>query len=621
MNKSIFIFLFTSIIVLNALNAQQPINVTMDYNARFDKIIKQDEEIKIISSDSVSGTKTLIPKSALEYNIKREYSSQFVLYDFCKRNYKEEDVLKFIEDVFADTTRKDFFAEDLHLLPCNSVKKYASVKNIFIDYYKRNIKLNPNDSKWEQKFFDFQVVNNFPNTLELINNYFENINSDKRKLRNGQNLIIRLIEIGEEEKALKLLNFYFQKLLVGEIEDNLNLDESISGKDGGLLLALSQNDEISKKATDLLFQYYKTAKYGIDFDLHQFLVYIDKNRLAQIEKDKFDKYRHSDLSDSYNLEMCKRSMSQILSLAGEEFGKEIFEYIKGNSEYSFTFSPDILKDKKLTDEEKKDFLTHYKNNSEALRKGSKYTSYDQLTQYLILVYNSFPSITNKEVISYIPNRYRKTSWQYNWRDAKNYDKLIRFDAPNLEAVIDCHKDLTEVSIFGDDFPKELNKFQTFRIHSQGGLNIPNYLMITFNHSEKVLEFETDDSYGPLDYETLFNQEFSPLLQDEGIYNIQVTKEVTGDNRDFNYKIQIITEKGIEEFQYSSGSNWYTPPAFAKALNLSLIKLNTPLRFFQIETGEQVASFGLFEPNKIVPFAKKYDMQIGVLRSQDIFNDL
>ena len=61
MNKSIFIFLLTSIIVLNALNAQQPINVTMDYNARFDEIINTDSKFKTKKMETILGLPNLQP--------------------------------------------------------------------------------------------------------------------------------------------------------------------------------------------------------------------------------------------------------------------------------------------------------------------------------------------------------------------------------------------------------------------------------------------------------------------------------------------------------------------------------------------------------------------------------
>lgn len=615
---------------MNALNAQRPINVTMDYNARFDQIIKKDKEIKIISSDSIPKTKTLIPKSALEYNSKKEYSAYFLLYDFCKRNYSEKDVLKFIEDVFADTTRKDFFAQDLHRLPCNSVKKYESVRNIFINYYKKNIKLNPNDSEWEQRFFDFQVINGLPNSIELINNYFDNINSHDRKLRNGQNLIIRLIEIGEEQKALELLNFYVQQFLEGNIPHNLNLEESMTSKNGGLLLALSENEEISKTATNLLFEYHEAAA-GSRLEEEQYLEYIDKNRFIEIERKRFYNSKNSDLSNEINLNRYIRYISKMLQLSGKEMGKEIWGYIKKDErllhgqyfkQSLHYFLEKILEDSKLTGNDKTEIINYFREHIKYINDKESETDHRTFIQYLYLVRTSYPEITDKEIEQYIPKKYLDDfTWEYAWRDAKNYKLLYGATPSNLNEVINCHSDLHQTLILGDDFPKELNKFQMFEIHSQGGLNIQNYLRYTFNNSEKVIGFDTEGGYAPLDYEMLFEQEFSPLLQDKGIYGIQVIQEVTGDNRNFNYKIQIVTKKGTEEFQYSSGSDWYEPVLFVKALNLSLIKLDTPLRFFQIETGDQGSSFGLFEPNKVVPFAKKYDMQIGVLRSQDIFNDL
>lgn len=631
MNKSIFIFLLTSIIVLNALNAQQHINLTMDHNARFDQIIKQDEEIKIISSDSIPKTKTPIPKSALEYNSKKEYSAYFLLYDFCKRDYKEKDVLQFIEDAFADTTRDDFFAKDLHKLPCSSVKNYTSVKNIFIDYYKKNIKLNPNDKTWRRRFFDFQVVNNFPNTLDLINNYFENINSYERKLRDGQNLIIRLVEIKEEQKALELFEFYVQQFWEGNIPHNLNLEESMTNKNGGLLLALSENEEISKAATNLLFKYYEVAA-GSRLEQEQYLEYIDKNRFIEIERKRFYNSKDSDLSNEMNLNRYIRYISKMLQLSGKEMGKEIWGYIKKDErllhgqyfkQSLHYFLEKILEDSKLNGNDKSEIINYFREHIKYINDKESETDHRTFIQYLYLVRTSYPEITDKEIEQYIPKKYLDDfTWEYAWRDAKNYQLLYGAIPSNLSAVKRCHSDLEQTFIFGDEFPKRLNKFQTFTIHSQGGLNIQNYLRYIFNNSEKVIGFDTEGGYAPLDYEMLFEREFSPLLQDKGIYGIRVIQEaVTSDNRNFNYKIQIVTEKGTEKFQYSSGSDWYEPVLFVKALNLSLIKLDTPLRFFQIETGDQGSSFGLFEPNKIVPFAKKYNMQIGALRSQDIFNDL
>ena len=621
MNKSIFIFLLTSIIVLNALNAQQPINVTMDYNARFDEIINTDSKFKTKKMETPVNNSIVSPSVNLKYNPTKEYSQYFIQYSFCTENYKEDEVLNFMADAFADSSRDIF--QGIEQFPCVSVKRYSEVKKQFIKYFNRKNYSTSESLYIRNKFFLFQINNHFPNTLELVNNYFKK-RENKNEILNGEfRFLTRLIQVGKEERALELLEFFIQELSTGKIlylsDGDMNSKESIFA-----LLMFSKNKKISKKATELIIDFFKendTSEVGA------LIKFIDINLYSEIIKKRFYKNQKADLSDNQKMRAYVHDMIQVSGVLGKEMGKELWGYIKEDNRLTlvesfiqnFTYIlKRIILNTKLSHKDKIDIINFYRKKNRFISDDTTINSFDNFKFYIHFIHLAFPDITKEDLHIYIPKKYNKDTYiGYAWEYALSYAENNKETHLSKDKLFEYQTELKKLNILQNDFSEEIDQYQIFLLTRYSTkFSEREYLHSLINKTEKILHFDAEGGYTPLNYIKLFEEEFSPILKREQIFGLSVNQKTQNIENNINYTIQIISDKEIIGFEYIDNSDFYNPQLFVKAINQALMKLDTKLRFVYFDTEDQTARYGLLEPNTIVPFMKKNNVQIGAISSHD-----
>ncbi|MFK8009079.1 MAG: hypothetical protein AB8H03_22150 [Saprospiraceae bacterium] len=621
MKKSIFIFLLTFIIVLNALNAQQPINVTMDYNARFDEIINTDSKFKTIKMETPVNNSIVSPRVNLKYNPTKEYSNYFIQYSFCAGNYKEDEVLSFMADAFADSNRDIF--QGIEQFPCNCVKKYPEVKNQFIKYFESKNYSTSESLYIRNKFFLFQINNLFPNTLKLINNYFIKRKNQNEILNGEFRFLTRLIQVGEEERALELLDFFIQELSSGKIlflgDNDLNSKESVFA-----LLIFSKNEKISKKAIELTTKFFKENNTS---EVGALIKFIDINLYSAIIKKRFYKNQKADLSDNQKMRAYVHDMIEVSGILGKEMGKELWESIKEDNrlisvesfiqDLTYIFN-NIILDSKLSNKERIDLINYYRKNNRFISDNTTINSYYDFKFYIHFIYLAFPNITKEDLQIHIPKKYNKdTDIDYAWKYALGYADNNKTTNLSKNKLIEFQTELKKLNILENDFSEEIDQYQIFLLTRYSTrFSEREYLHSLINKSKKILHFDAEGGYVPLNYVKLFEEEFLPILQREQIFGLRVNQKVQNIGDKLNYTIQIISDNEIIGFEYIDNSDFYNPQLFVKALNQALMKLGTKLRFVYFDTEDQTARYGLLEPNTIVLFMKKNNVQIGAISSHD-----
>lgn len=608
-------------------------------NVLFDKVILSDSKIIVNEVDlfSVKLKISLTPTPLLSYSSKMKLWDQELKNILDNPAYSEKDKIQFLEAAINDTSRDALHSINSYVIDFWHTSPEA--EKLIGQYFANKKSQSPDDPYRIYDHLRFKTKNLIPGVYEMITDYFSKRESLRLKSPYEGELILGLIYLGKEEEAIGYLELLIDDFLRGKIH-HLPLGSRIGDVNLFDLLCLSERPEIAKKATSLLYFYLAQLKFDAP-ELDELLYFLDRDKYLQISKIKFENYAALnfsviDLADP-NVKSGKERfkvvpnalnyfyfMSSNAYRLGEYMGRALWQEFVKKMPYwekydGFPFESHQMcilessfKDKSLTLEELRSMLCQVKQTKRFFRDGDYYGNWGD--RFLRLVKIAYPNgVSTRQDFDKLDLGQRLT-----------YTSPLRITIPDMADPRDNSKveelinDLILCKILTQNYNLKLSNYDRF-IFSLKSLNT-NFNSL-LEKSQKITWFDAESSEVPTNYVDFFIVNFLPLLEKVGIEDIEVFQNTRKyENDEYGYEIQVKSDERAYKYTYKEpGTDWYQSQRLVKMINLLLIQKKTPYRLIEIETGDQTAKFGIFEPSILKPLLDKYGINCWAIHYEDQFN--
>ena len=609
-------------------------------NLLFDKVILSDSQIIINEVDLFSGKPKISPAPAPILS----YSSEMKLWDQELKNildnpaYSEKDKIQFLEAAISDTSRDELHSINSYVIDFWRTSPEAEK---LIDQYFINKKSQYPDNPY--RIYDhlrFKTKNLIPGVYEMITDYFRKRESLQLKSPYEGELILGLIYLGKEEEAIAYLEQLIDDFLRGKIyylplgsrsADDVNLFD---------LICLSERPEIAKKSLSLLYYYLAQLKFDAP-ELDELLYFLDRDKYLQISKIKFENYAALnfsviDLADpniksgNERFKVVPNALNYFHFMPsnayrlGEYMGRALWQEFVKKMPYwekydGFPFESNQMhilessfKDKSLTQEELRSMLFQVKQTKKFYKEGDYYGNWGD--RFLRLVKTAYPNGVST----------RQDFDKLGLGQRLMYDSPLRITIPDAKdprdnsRVDELINDMILCKILPQNYHLKLSNYDRF-IFSLKFFNTNINTLLA--KSQKIAWFDAESSDVPTNYVDFFTVNFLPLLKKVGIKDIEVFQNTKKyENDEYDYEIHVKSDERAYKYTYKeTGTDWYQSQRLVKMINLLLIQKKTPYRLIEIETGDQTAKFGIFEPSILKPLLDKYGINCWAIHYEDQFN--
>jgi hypothetical protein len=595
---------------ISTLQAQETQDSTIDYTQLFDSIIQNDTTCKVEIREAQNFVKTMVPKPDLVYDKDKKYSWNFIFSVICSRNIEEAAKLDFVKAALADKEQNIFRYFYSGKCPCLDTQIH--LRELLSNHFKA-ISTTPNNKYEAFHYLEFVAINQLPGYLNLIEDYFSSRDSLQHFYLNETKLPLYLIRAGQEQRALELMEMFVEDQKNGKI--SYLKDGAHAEKENIFtLLAFSDDPEVSRKAMDLAFEYYRNITRGYTYSLGLFLEYHDIKRFKQALEFWLEEYPSLD-STEYSVNSGFRTLlaGDGLMIAEQQgypywqlFVNNLNRWKKYNESIDDPMMNIALACMKGTKQasEKQAIIDFVKQHNIFIRNDSKARSRAMLKKFMELLILANPYISENEIGQIVPERY--DDWKYAYGQLKDRS-VYQLDETAF---------YSRVSIFqkyGYAQNMKLDKYDKFLFHI-GDLNIYRLLQTT----ENIIWFDTEGGMFPLSYADLFKDEFHSVLLKKGIDFLSVDETHEINERICHYTITISNADKTYTIEFANGSDWYEVIPFMKALNMALKDSGSDLRFIYLDSRDQTTLIGLFDPNKFLPMAKELALYCYALNYGDGF---
>ncbi len=573
---------------------------SVSYIERFDKLIEEDSTLVKTSYEGENLSQKKIETVNLKYEPNQVYSRIFIERVICSKDIDEELKLDFVRVALKDSPKNIF--KFFYEIDCPCLQKQHKLATLFTNYYQR-ISSTTNDKYKKHQYLEFIVRNNFSNSKELIDQYFlKRSNLKERRYVREVNLPVYLIKGGYVEEALSIARIFIKECTIGKL---LNIDGEHYRKENLFaLLYFYGNPKVKKEIKDLAFRYSELRGFQFaNSNLNLFLKYVDLNRYKKSVEKWLKEYESSD-PNNYYCSLLASDGKLIAETLGFKYWK-IFLRSKPNwkeherrfDEVMISVSVACMNGIK-SKVEKKEIIDYILNNNRYFKSDetSKESRFLRQFHQLLLAYK--PSISDLEIESYLPERYKKYgAWKYSLEHQK-----IRESFENSK-----HKLIDRIKIFkkyGFYLDFEIDEYDIF-IDSIGRLNSYDLLFKTQN----LIWFDTEAGKFPVNNLELFNSYFKSVLFRNNITYLSLSEVHNLKDNLCTYCLEISGKNKSYKSEYEDNTDWYQVSHLTNLINLALKESGSNLRLIFILTGDQTTSIGLFDPNKFLPLAKELDIVI------------
>lgn len=586
----------------NAVNGQiENISETVSFIERFDMIISKDTTEVSISEYMENKQSFDNQEIILVYDPAKKYSSVFQERIICSASIQEELKLEFVEAAFQD--KKNNIFKYFYGRKCPCLATQPKLAKLFYTYF-RETSQNSQDRYEKYHFLEYVTKNRLPEDIDLINQYFNQRTTLEYLYGNETKLPINLIVKNEVEKALGLTEMFVTEQASGRIKYIYDGDH-YEKENLFALLYFEGNESVKKKTLDLAFNYYNNITRGYTFSLGKFLKYIDPNRYWKSIENWLIKYESMDTSIYSNNNGYCSLLATDGKVIAEKQGKIYWDnYLESKSRWKDSntgFEQTMLNIaiacmKGISGEKDKlQIIDYILQNHRYFKAGENLKNSRYLKQFLEVLFISNPNISEEDLKSFLPSRYKQyETWKNSWNEVVN-KKNTQF-SHSLEERFSIYER------HGFRLENQIDEYDLFLSHI-GRLHDFDIIRETGN----TIWFDTEGGMFPLDYTELFNNTFLPVLLSNGIEDLDITEKRTMEEGKCIYEIQIDNKENFYTFNYTDKSDWYEVKPFVKSINLALKDKNYNLRLIYLDTQDQTTLLGLFDPNKFLPLAEEIKM--------------
>ena len=627
--------LFAAFLLPASLFAQtaQPKAMINNSNQRFDNAILKDAEIKVTRV-------TEFPASESPFTDKvilKAYRSETMLYDIDFKailddpKYAEADKVKFIKDALADTSRDAF--KYIHSNRINFWNKSKEAKALIDNYFHNKQYEKSEDPNTRYKYFEFRTKSFYPETAQLITEYFASRPTLAVKYPYEIELIIQLKLMGKEEEAVKYLEIIVDDVIHDRLGKYVNYGErNATLTDGNVFehLCLSENEAIAKKATDLLFNLvYQKPMGGKRIHFFELLEYVDKNRYHQVLDKWYAFYMNLDFSKIDTTVLKKHGWSKVISQFPDVEGYEGFmsfysEYLA--DKHGKKFWNDFITKEKIAQYGNDDNANSQICKLEYVSKNKTVTREDlkQMLFQVIKTPNLFRSDNKARYLRLICQAYPDRKIPKADFDKLQLEKICAYSMPitlNEEALelpqyweIPTVARVNKLAADINEFSRENNlngisfhKKQTFLLSR---LAAPDAGVIICDHLIKnniiiEVDYNKNEEIAFSNYIDLFNSSFRKVLEKKNHhFSIsQITQKIKED--EYRYQIYVKYNNTIYKTEYTGKEKLYqNGRRLMKMMNLCLMENKAKERIIEIKVDKLNHTFAFMEPAKLTPFLDK-----------------
>lgn len=587
----------------NNQNNSKDIQTDIDYNVKFDNIISFEESL-ITKVTSKSESNDNSNSSALKFDPERNYDYNFFRRIIESASFQEEDIITFLKDCI-DNEAADFLKYEYS----NHSEGYSKKENLasFMFAYYKQEDLNDEDRPF--RHLEFATKNNLGISKSLIDNYLKERDSYKRKYLGETTFPVTLFNLGIESEAINLLEYFVEEQANGLIKTIQDGDHD-ERTNPFALIGLLGSESASKRAIDLGFKYFKNITMGYTYSLGQFLKYIDIDRYSKCIEYWLKKYPSLDQSNSSNINGYKSLIGGEGKYVAHSMGMDYWDLFLSKKELweSYEFErriPDVanmVMNPSLKDEDQRKIIDYMLSNLKYLNSDNDSTDSSCFREFIEVIINTKDNITEEEIEEYVPAKYNKYgNWNYIMRDINNSYKQT-----------DIHKiktDFVKANLISDFEIDDYTQFQD----SLGQFSLYKFLDLT----KKVIWFDAEAGMFPVNYKELFDGSFKSVLENCGVKDFEFIENQEIKSEGCKYTLQFRLNENIYEASFTENSDWYNVKLFSLLINKCLILSDSKLRLITIDTGDQTALLGLFEPNNFIPVLKKYQGRCWAIEGDDL----
>lgn len=615
----------------------------------FDKAVKSDRNYKV---EQVTDVPKIESKSEILSNSKLIYSKETKLWDnnlkviLDNPKYSESEKIEFIRAALEDDSRDAF--EYINSRSIRFWSQSEEAKELIDSYFESKNYQESDELYHKYKYFEFKTKSLYPETYELITNYFENRPPKEKRYKYEGDLIYRLVQIGQNQDALR----YLEILIAEFINDEIKYLPQIGSRNNQMydgyvfdILCFSNEEDTKEKATNLLFHLLENKDFNT-YELYQLTSYLDINRHIKLLEKRFDYYKMIDFSPIQDYETndeIKRNRSKLVPEAnafysfmftnslylGKSKGKQVWKKFKETMPYwniygqPFEMSQmyileNCFQDTSLTQKEKINILKEVKLSNRLFSDRDYHGSYK--ARYLNLVVTTFPD-------KKIPKELF---------DELGIEGFIKYSNPLVISEEDLkphpfRKKLESNQI--DKIVSELNKYAdasrlepielTDRNRFIYSLKTPESLIFDFFLKRNRMSwFDAESSSVPTDYKQFYTSEFKKVLEENSNLALNIASNIKQtEEGNYSYEVYVSSESKSYVYKYEEhGTDWYNAQRLVKMINLQLIDRKSKNRFVEVDSGDQTAIFILAEPIVLKKLLRNYNINCWAVNYGDEFHN-
>lgn len=613
---------------------------------RFDQVIKMDKDFQIDENSEIPKSLTIDKiesESPLVYSEEINFWNDNLKEILDNPRFSELQKIELIETVLNDSSRDVF--NNIRGKAISYWLQSKEVKKLIDNYFtEKNYQIS-DDLNEKYKYFEFKTKSLYPETYELITDYFENRPNKGLRYKYEGDLVYRLVQLNKHQEALHYLEILIEEYING---NSTHLPEIGSRNDyfhDGYVfdfLCFSDQTEIKKKATNLLFYLLENKDYGTYY-LYPLTAYLDLNRHIKLLEKRFEYFKTVDFSpikDYASNPDIKNNWRNLVPKAnafydfifinsihlGKTKGKELWQTFKETMPYWNLYQSiemnqmyileNCFQDRSLTQSDKINILKEAKLTKRLFEDRDLYGSYK--ARFLNLLVKTFPDKDISKQIHY----------ELGLDGFIEYSYLQNITEDDLEPN-PFRKKLEPNQI--DEIVNDINRYaesykiQPIELTDQNrfsySIGSPEALIFDFFHKRDLMSwFDAESSMSPTNYKEFYELEFKKVLEENTQLELNVrSKSEQTDEDYFKYEIHVNSEYKNYTYRYEEhGTDWYNPQRLVKMINLQLINSGEKKRLVSVDSGDQTAIFILSEPNVLKELLSKYDIDCWAVTYGDEF---
>jgi len=576
-----------------------------DYNIKFDQVLSEIEsnyKREFINDENEDISED---KSELIYNTDIKYDRKFFTSEICSLKFSEANKIDFIEKSIRDGN--DEYLHRAFRYTSETFQKQPRLAQRIQEFLKQK---DETDEQMEFKEINFAMKNNLDSAKVLIDQYLQKRSSEYR-YRAETEIPEKLFKLGFEHESLELLALFVQEQKEGKITYLHDGHHDNKGNVFALHYFLGNPDK-RQEVLDLAFSYFENITLGYTYSLGQFLQSADFQRYRESIKLWIEKYPTLDQDNSSNVNGYKSLLTGKGKCVAEELGWQYWEKFLATKELweSYDFESclvevgEFVMSPKLSKDEQKKIIDYVVSNTRALRADDDYTYSRVFQQYIKMILKTKESMSKEEILKYVPEKYNKYgTWEYVLRDIEQ----------SGAQKLDYKKTRNEFVKAGFLAPQELDPYDDF-INEIGYHSVQSFL----HQTGRCIHFDAEAGMIPVDHKELFNDTFLPVIKENGIENIEFAETQLLEENNCTYTLSCKIGDHAYSKSFDEFSDWFNVQHMVTVINLCLRKSDSKLRLVSIDTGDQTAMLGFFEPNQIMPFIWNYGIRTWAREEDKIF---